>query len=63
MPKTYTFYLRDGSDRNRFEPGLCRSDAEAMARARELLALHAECHAIEAFFGEEFLFRFVRPAG
>jgi len=52
MLKTYTLYLRDGSPRRRFEPALCRTDADAMARAREVLAAHPECEAVEVFFGD-----------
>jgi hypothetical protein len=54
--KTYTFYLRDGRDNERFEPAMCGSDLEAMSRARELLALHPDCKAIEVFFGDNCLF-------
>jgi hypothetical protein len=52
MLKTYTLYLRDGSPLRRFEPALCRTDVDAMARARELLAAHPECEAVEVFFGD-----------
>ena len=45
LRKTYTFYLRDGGEQLRFEPVICRTDAEAMGRAREMLALHSECEA------------------
>jgi hypothetical protein len=51
--KTYTVYLRDGSADARFEPILCLCDAEAMARARVLLAEHPECEAVEVFFGDD----------
>ena len=60
LRKTYTFYLRDGGEQLRFEPVICRTDAEAMARAREMLALHSECEAIEVFFGDQQLFRYDR---
>ena len=56
MLKTYTIYLRDGREPSRFEPALCRDDVEALRRARELLALHAECQAVEVFFGDTRLF-------
>ncbi len=54
--KTYTFYLRDGSDTVRFEPALCLTDVDAMARVRALLAIHTECEMIEVYFGDERLF-------
>ncbi|MDO8379156.1 hypothetical protein [Phenylobacterium sp.] len=60
MLKTYTIYLRDGREGTRFEPALCRDDVEALRRARELLALHAECQAVEVFFGETRLFHVER---
>lgn len=53
--KTYTLYLRDGSDKVRFEPALCSTDVEAMARARALLAIHAECETIDVYFGDDCL--------
>lgn len=56
MVRTYTLYLRDGGDQTRFEPALCRDDVEALARARELLALHPECESVEAYFGDAHLF-------
>lgn len=54
--KTYTLYLRDHGDAVRFEPTLCSTDLDAMARSRALLDAHPECEAIEVFFGEERLF-------
>ena len=60
MLKTYTLYLRDGGDADRFVPALCASDADAIARARMLLADHPECHMIEVFFGENLLFSIER---
>jgi hypothetical protein len=57
--KTYTLYLRDGSDDVRFEAALCSSDIEAMARARLVLSEHPECEAVEVFFGGDQLFRLV----
>ena len=57
MLKTYTLYLIDGG--TRFEPALCLSDVDAMARARELLLSHPECEAIDVFFGSDHLFRVV----
>ncbi|HXQ16156.1 MAG TPA: hypothetical protein VN814_16175 [Caulobacteraceae bacterium] len=60
MLKTYTLYLRDGSDDVRFEPAMCSSDAEALARARMLLSEHPECEAVDVFFGGDQLFRFGR---
>lgn len=62
LRKTYTFYLRGGHEPDRFEPVLCRSDPEAMASARDLLARHGEREAVEVFFGEELLFRVARKA-
>lgn len=56
MLKTYTLYLRDGSTPSRFEPALCRTDAEAMARANTLLALHPECATVDVFLGDVCLF-------
>lgn len=55
--KTYTLYLRDGRDEVRFEPALCRTDALAMAHARELLELHEACKAIDIYLGDDFLCR------
>lgn len=54
--KTYTAYLRDGGEKDRFEPLMCASDGAAMTRARQLLADHPECDVIEVFFGSELLF-------
>lgn len=54
--KTYTAYLRDGGDNVRFEPIMCATAGEAMARARDLLKLHPECDVVEVFFGNERLF-------
>jgi hypothetical protein len=62
MPKTYTLYLRDGGDAVRFVPALCERDAEAIARARMLLAQHPECETIEIFFGEKLLFTIERAS-
>lgn len=62
MLKTYTIYLRDGRKPSRFEPALCRDDVEALRRGRELLALHAECHAVEVFFGDTRLFHVERES-
>ena len=59
--KTYTLFLRDGAGEDRFEPALCASSSEAMARARELLAVHAECEAVEVFLGDSQLFSVARP--
>jgi hypothetical protein len=61
--KTYTLFLRGGGDEGRFEPALCLTASEAMARARELLADHAECEAIEVFLGDSLLFRVARADG
>ena len=55
--KTYTLYLLDGAASPRFEPALCASDREAMAQARLLLARNPDCGAVEAHFGDQFLFR------
>lgn len=60
MLTTYTLYLCDGGDQVRFEPALCATESDAMARARELLGLHPECEAVEAFFGDSHLFRIER---
>ncbi|WP_421931830.1 hypothetical protein [Phenylobacterium sp.] len=62
MLKTYTIYLRDGGEGTRFEPALCENDLEALTRARELLALHAECEAVEVYFSETYLFHVRREA-
>lgn len=62
MLKTYTIYLRDGGEATRFEPALCRSDLEALTRARLLLAQHTECEAVEVFFGETCLFHVGRES-
>jgi hypothetical protein len=61
--KTYTLYLRDGGDQLRFEPAMARSDVEALKRARELLARHPECEAVEVYFGDQNLFRVAAKAG
>ena len=55
--KTYTLFLRDGGDGNRFEPAMCRSEFDALTRARKLLSQHPECEAVEVFFGHDLLFR------
>jgi hypothetical protein len=60
MLKTYTLYLRDHGAEARFEPALCQSDADAMAKARALLAAHPECFAIDVCFGDDRLFRIGR---
>jgi len=58
MLKTYTVYLRDGRDGpSAFEPVLCRTPAEAMTLAREILARHPQCEGADVFFGGEELFR------
>ncbi|MFI4975770.1 MAG: hypothetical protein ACHP84_14615 [Caulobacterales bacterium] len=62
MLRTYTLYLCDGGADVRFEPALCESDFEAMGRARELLAQHPECEAVEVYFGDDCLFRVVDGA-
>ena len=58
MLKTYTLYLRhqDGAQLG-FEPALCNSDSEAMARARELLAQRPDADAVDVNFGEDHLYR------
>jgi len=58
--KTYTFYLRDERDDARFEPAMCRTDAQAMAHARELLEVDEACHAIDVYLGDDFLCRVSR---
>ena len=60
MLKTYTLYLRDGGEAVRFVPALCKTDADAIARARMLLVEHPECATIEIFFGEKLLFTIER---
>jgi hypothetical protein len=59
--KTYTLYLRDGGGDVRFEPALCGTDAQAMARARELLQRHEVCEAIDVHLGDDFICRVNRP--
>jgi hypothetical protein len=61
--KTYTFYLRDSSGDVRFEPVLCQSDLDAMARARSVLNQTPDCAEIEAYFGDERLFGVSREPG
>lgn len=56
LPKTYTLYIRDNGDHGRFEPAMCMTDVEAMARARALLVAHPDCETVEAFFGDKYLF-------
>ena len=63
MLKTYTLYLRGGRDDNRFEPAMCRSASEVMARANQLLAESADSEAVEVFFDDRMLVRVERPAG
>lgn len=61
MLKTYTLYLRDGRDGpSAFEPAMCRSNDEAVAKALELLDRHPDCHAVDVFFGDTELFRVKR---
>ena len=60
MLKTYTLYMRDDGAAVRFVPAMCASDAEAIRRARELLADHPECATIEVVFGEQLLFTIAR---
>ena len=61
--KTYTLYLRDGRNMDRFEPAMCRSASEVLGRANALLAQNADCEAIEVFFGDQLIVRVERPAG
>jgi hypothetical protein len=60
--KTYTIYLRDGGEATRFEPALCENDLDALTRAREVLARHTECEAVEVYFGETCLFHVGRTS-
>jgi len=59
--KTYTLYLIRGDEpAAAFEPVLCRTDAEALGRARQLLERRAEFDTVEVCFGETVLFRLGR---
>ena len=59
--KTYTLYLRNGEEPSTaFEPALCRSDAEALSHARQLLERRPEFDTVEVCFGETLLFRLGR---
>jgi hypothetical protein len=58
--RTYTLFLYDGTEPPRFEPALCRTPAEAMERAREVLDRSPECRSVEVFFGETRLFEVLR---
>jgi len=60
--KTYTLYLRDGRDNDRFEPAMCASASEVVGRANTLLARNPDCEAIEVFFGDKMLIRVERPS-
>jgi hypothetical protein len=62
MLKTYTLYLRDGGADDRFEPAMCETDVEALARARELLVHHPECETVEVYFDQDCLFVVRRPS-
>lgn len=53
---TYTMYLeRAGGDQRDFEPVLCANDADAIRKAREILAARPEVTAVDVFFGEQLL--------
>ena len=56
MLKTYTFYLRDSGQTDRFVPAMCATDAEAIRRGRILLADHPECETVEVVFDNSLLF-------
>jgi hypothetical protein len=60
--KTYTLYLRTGEETpaSTFEPVLCRSDAEALGHARQLLERRPEIDTVDVCFGETVLFQLGR---
>jgi hypothetical protein len=59
--KTYTLFLRNGEEPPAaFEPALCRTDAEALGKARELLERRPEFDTVEVCFGDTLLFRLGR---
>jgi hypothetical protein len=60
--KTYTFYIRDGSDGPAvFEPLMCRSNDEIVAKALALLDRYPASRSIEVYFGDTELLRVKRP--
>jgi len=59
--RTYTLYLRGHDGADRFEPAMCRTDVDAMARARLLLAQNPDCRSIDAYFGDQHLFSVAAP--
>lgn len=59
--KTYTLYLKNGEEpAGTFEPALCRDDAEALGKARELLDSRPEFDTVEICFGDTVLFELGR---
>ena len=60
--KTYTFYLRDGGEQPAgFEPLLCRTNDEIVAKALDLLARNPHCHAVDVYFGDTELLSLKQP--
>jgi hypothetical protein len=58
MLKTYALFLRGERDKpQQFLAVACKTNAEALQRARALLAGHPECQAVDIFFGDTELFR------
>lgn len=58
MLKTYALFLRGDRDKpQQFQAATCKTDAEALQRARALLVNHPECEAVDVFFGDTELFR------
>ncbi len=56
--KTYSLFVRDSDGlASIFEPAMCGTHSEAMAKARDLLARHPSCEAVEAYLGDLELFR------
>ena len=58
--RTYTFYfVRDGQglQDSRFEPVLCRDDAQAFAAAHEAALKATDCDYVLVCFGDDELFR------
>jgi hypothetical protein len=60
--KTYTLFLRNGeTPSSAFESVLCRSDAEALGQARQLLEQRDEFDTVEVCFGDTLLFCLAAP--
>ena len=60
--KTYILRLHHGAEEAAaLQPVLCKTDAQALAKAREWLAQHPDCLAIDVLCGTDELYHVGRP--